>query len=106
MGAGLGQASPAAREVGKVFGLSAEQLDRLSGAFGHRRRLPGGGDDLDNLWFYDSGTETWMWTTSKIYPYLYSARSKNWLYFWSRHSRRSKRLYYDFSTNDTLSIEE
>ena len=66
---------------------------------------PDGGYDLDNMWL-NSKELGWVWTSSKIYPYLYSDTNKNWLYFWSGYSRRNKRLYYDFSTNDTLSFEE
>ena len=39
----------AVREVGKVFGLSKEQLDRLSSNFGYRRHLPANAAEADAI---------------------------------------------------------
>ena len=65
---------------------------------------PDGGDDLDNLWLWSKGLG-WTWINREIYPYLYSATSKSWLYFWDSYSTRGNRFFYDFST-DSLLLKE
>lgn len=69
---------------------------------------PGGGDDLDDLWFW-SDDLGWTWTNRKTYPYLYKATNDtagHWLYFWDNYSSiGGSRYFYDFSTN-SLRIEE
>ena len=36
----------------------------------------------------------WVWTDSKLYPFLYSANSSGWVYFYGELDQR--RLIYDY----------
>ena len=49
------------------------------------------------LWFEDFG---WLWTSTDIYPFLYSERKKNWLFIGLQSGQQN--LFYDYENNDWL----
>ena len=38
------------------------------------------GTETDNIWMWDSKW-AWMWTSSNIYPWLFSKKTNNWIYY-------------------------
>jgi hypothetical protein len=51
------------------------------------------GVSQSRFWFFNDNLG-WAWTGSAYFPYLYSAREKNWIYFDKANS-----LYYSYATH-------
>jgi hypothetical protein len=49
-----------------------------------------------SVWLWKKG-RGWLWTKEKVWPYLWSDRKSNWLYF--IRGNRGRPLYYDYSSN-------
>ena len=49
-----------------------------------------------SVWLWKKG-RGWLWTKEKVWPYLWSDRKSNWLYF--VRGNRGRPLYYDYSSN-------
>ena len=58
--------------------------------------------DPSSIWLYDQELG-WLWTTQTDYPFLYQHSSQGWLYYLS--STSNPRMFYDFNTEEWLSIE-
>ena len=43
-------------------------------------------------WIYDVNGMEWVWTSEEIYPFLYSFRNQEWLYYFTES--RSPRWFY------------
>jgi hypothetical protein len=50
----------------------------------------------DSVWLWKKG-RGWLWTKEKVWPYLWSNRKSNWLYF--IRGNRGRPLYFDYSSN-------
>ncbi len=48
----------------------------------------------EDMWFYDTSTNTWFWTSKAIYPYMRDATRNSWVYF---NRGTSPRQFYDFT---------
>ena len=52
-------------------------------------------DGMDGLWIW-SEPEGWLWTKSDIWPFLWSNKTKDWLYL---TSIQGNAVFYDYSIN-------
>jgi len=55
-------------------------------------------DGSGGYWLWSPSRNTWLWTSSDAYPYMYRHEPASWLYL--DHS--TKRELYDFSTNQWI----
>ena len=58
--------------------------------------------DTSSIWLYDQALG-WVWTTETVYPVFYQHSSQGWFYYLS--STSNPRSFYDFNTQEWLSIE-
>ncbi|MGC8494169.1 MAG: hypothetical protein ACP5SH_20790 [Syntrophobacteraceae bacterium] len=59
------------------------------------------GTTTDSIWFYDpqwDGQGEWVWTSSSVYPWIYSNAQQAWLYFIAASSTPSSRLFWNSNT--------
>jgi hypothetical protein len=55
------------------------------------------------IWIWKEGLG-WLWSDEQVYPYLYSADSGSWLYFFGQS--RQQRLLYDYGLGKWLRLNE
>lgn len=57
------------------------------------------GDSLDSIWIWDFNLE-WVWTGESAYPFLWSARDQDWLYYHGRDAQEPfLQWYYHYGSN-------
>ena len=49
------------------------------------------------IWHHQHG---WLWTQDMVWPYLYSNRTSNWIYFMNKMNGQS--IFYDYETGRYL----
>jgi len=55
------------------------------------------------MWFWKESLG-WVWTKSDLYPFIYSANSQAWLYFYGELDQR--RLLYDYKRKKWIRLDE
>jgi hypothetical protein len=56
-------------------------------------------DQGTGLWIWHS-QHGWLWTQNGVWPYLYSNRASNWLYFMKKVNGQA--IFYDYETGQYL----
>ncbi|MEY3001331.1 MAG: hypothetical protein RL648_1545, partial [Verrucomicrobiota bacterium] len=59
------------------------------------------GQSETNLWYYDPAFG-WMWTQSRLYPYIFDSGGQRWLWNWRSPYVAGKRLFYDLRSQDWI----
>ena len=54
-------------------------------------------DQNDGIWIWQSG-QGWMWSQDGVWPFIYSHRKGNWLYF--TKSVGGRPIFYDYGSED------
>lgn len=57
------------------------------------------GNSTDDIWLYDLNLG-WLWTSSRVYPFLYSHQRSSWL--WYQRGSTNPRWFADLSTGQWL----